>query len=117
MLEGNFQGAEKRVASRPADRGADVAAGDVLVTIENAELLRQIDTVVELLHRRDIASSKRACPVVNLALQVGLGFCRSNRGAPRGNQAATGAGRAGRASYWRSSRGRKLAVLADDPPH
>lgn len=33
-----------RVASRPAERGADVAAGDVLVTIDNPELLRQLDT-------------------------------------------------------------------------
>lgn len=35
---------EGRVATRPAERGADVAAGAVLVTIDNPELLRQLDT-------------------------------------------------------------------------
>lgn len=33
-----------RVETRPAARGADVAAGDVLVTIDNPELRRQLDT-------------------------------------------------------------------------
>lgn len=33
-----------RVATRPAERGAEVAAGAVLVTIDNPELLRQLDT-------------------------------------------------------------------------
>lgn len=46
-----------RVATRPTERGADVAAGAVLVTIDNPELLRQLDTAraAEAVAKADLA--------------------------------------------------------------
>lgn len=46
-----------RVATRPAERGADVAAGAVLVTIDNPELLRQLGTAhaAEAVAKADLA--------------------------------------------------------------
>lgn len=46
-----------RVATRPAERGGEVAAGDVLLTIDNPELMRQLDTAraAEAVARADLA--------------------------------------------------------------